>query len=134
MAQYIGQVANSFIIGENIIETHIKPAARKNKEVAKIVKIGIQADPLQTVFLNGVAIDIGKTGILQVAGVEITSIVFDKHPYKTLKDDDDNYFVNAIIDYIYEDDKQGMVLITNSDNILQQNNKQASIMEHENNE
>ena len=134
MAQYIGQITGNFTVGEIIIDTCIKPIARKNREVARIVKIGIQADSPQTVFLNGVAFEIGKTGILQFNDINITSIIFAEHPYKRLVDEQGNFFTNAIIDYLYEDDTQGMVLVDNSFNTLKIENKQASIMEHEDNE
>jgi hypothetical protein len=132
MAQYIGQVTGEFTVGENIVETLIQQNARRGKEVAQIVKIGIQADCEQSVYLNNTKFQIGKTGILQFSDVNITSIVFDTHPYKILINDN-GYFTNAIIDYIYEDNKQGKVVVKNSFSELI-GNQQNLLMQHTDNE
>ena len=85
MGNYIGQISGRMIIDEEIMNI-ISNNARKNKKVSHLIKIGIQADPGQEVIINKKPFKIGKTGILQFNDVNITSIVFKKHPYKTLID------------------------------------------------
>lgn len=105
MGNYIGQISGRMIIDEEIMNI-ISNNARKNEKVSHLIKIGIQADPGQEVIINKKSFKIGKTGILQFNDVNITSIVFKKHPYKTLIDNKaKEYYTYAIIDYLYTDNK-----------------------------
>ena len=106
MGQYIGQFSGKVMVGKEVMDL-IFNNARADRDVVNLVKIGIQADPLQEVIINGQVFQIGKTGILQFNDVNITSIIFNKHPYKNLIDNTQhNYYTYAIIDYLYTDPQQ----------------------------
>ena len=83
---YVGQIIGPFSANQELFDVIKKDA---NKEIKYVFKIGIQTDIRNSVFLNGVEFEIGKTGIFEARDVAITSIYFKQNVGK-----------NTIIDYI----------------------------------
>ena len=134
MANYIGQIAGVFRAGEEILEL-IRKQERKNTTVAELVKIGIQADSSQVVYLNNEAFEIGQTGILQFKDVSIQSIKFEAHPQKTVVTKNGYAGTHAIIDYLYSDYRQDLIIDKGFNILLAGGGAiDSSVMPHENTE
>lgn len=76
MKQSIGQIQGPFAINQNILPISMQ-----------VFKIGIFGQPHHIVNINGVAMELGKTGMLEVRDTMITSVSF---PQK----EDSNTFVD----------------------------------------
>lgn len=83
-----GQLAGPFTANTELLNL-IKLDA--NSEVNIITKIGIQSKKDHSIRLDGVAFQIGSSGILEFEDVALTSIKFSQS---------EDY--NTIIDYCYE--------------------------------
>ncbi len=73
---YIGQIQGPFKAGEDLVVKMLQDPLAKKMTFA--FKIGIFSKPKHIVSINGVNIEIGKTGMLEIQQTEVTSIVFQQ--------------------------------------------------------
>lgn len=93
MARYSGQISGKFNQNFELMNTIGGGADR-------LVKVGIQLARDYDVKINGNLFEMGKTGILELEDVEITSLQL-KHKGQGFTGE-----IPVIIDYVYEIDEQ----------------------------
>ena len=93
MARYSGQISGKFSQNYELMNTIGATADR-------LVKVGIQLAPDYAIKINGDLFEMGKTGILELENVEITSLQL-KHKGQGITG-----AIPVIIDYVYEKDEQ----------------------------
>lgn len=105
MSQRMGQIQGRYAKTRNLFNV-IKSEHPKLKQ---IVKLGVQLKPGFGFKIDNNKYDVGKTGILQLDNMELSSCNFTLY-HNNRKDDDGNDLeeeikvIPAIVDFVYEDE------------------------------